>query len=225
MHATRSRLLRTAASALTAAGLVIGIAGCVEGPTTAGTAASEPAAQPAPTMAAEPSPGPSAAAGQVPVRDAAPTPQVSRPEPVRIQIKDIGLDLQVVPTGVKDDGEMILPDNHVQAGWYRYGPPPGAPAGSSVLAAHLDTGTESLPISRLDELSPGAEVVVTRADGSTVRYAATGTEQIAKRELNGGELFKREGEPLLRLVTCGGEWMEADEDYADNIVLTATPIP
>ncbi|CEA08374.1 Sortase family protein [Arthrobacter saudimassiliensis] len=227
MTPSRPRLPQAAGLILASAAVSLGAVSCsTSAPSPAGQvqatapAPSSVSAGPAP-LAPQPTPAP----GDIPVRDAAPTPEITRPAPVRVQIEEIGLDLEVVPTGVRDDGEMVLPDNHRQAGWYRYGPPPGSPAGSAVLAAHLDTGTEALPIARLDEVRPGTVVTVTRSDGSTVRYAAGSVEQIAKRDLNGGELFDRSGEPLLKLVTCGGEYVEADDDYADNIVLTAAPLP
>lgn len=225
MNSPRPRLSQAAGLLLASAAVALGAVSCSASTQDPAAPAQATGPMPSSVTAGPAAPEPAQAPGNVPVRDAAPTPEISRPEPVRVQIEDIGLDLEVVPTGVRDDGEMVLPDNHRQAGWYRYGPPPGSPAGSSVLAAHLDTGTEALPIARLDEVRPGTVVTVTRSDGSTVRYAAGSVEQIAKRELNSGELFDRSGEPLLKLVTCGGEYVEAADDYADNIVLTAAPLP
>ena len=117
--------------------------------------------------------------------------------PVRIQVEGTGIDLEVVPVGVEDNGAMTLPDNHYQAGWYRYGPAPGADEGSTVLAAHVDSRTEQLPIAGLKDVDTGTIITVTREDGSILRYATEGVENIAKTSLDGHRLFDRTGEPRL----------------------------
>lgn len=225
------------ASAAVLAALAAGTAACG---TPAEPAGDSPAAVSAPATAAAtqtadstPPSGPvpaSSPAGQIPapssipVRPATPEPAVSIPAPVRVEVEGTGISLEVVPVGVEDNGAMTIPDNHYQAGWYKYGPAPGADAGSSVLAAHVDSRTEQLPIAGLKDVPPGTIVTVTREDGSVQRYATEKVENIAKRSLDGHRLFDRTGEPRLKLVTCGGKWLEAEDDYEDNVVLTAAPV-
>ncbi|MBF4995438.1 class F sortase [Arthrobacter gandavensis] len=160
----------------------------------------------------------------MPVRQATPVPAEAIPAPVQVQVEGTGIDLEVVPVGIEDNGAMTIPDNHVQAGWYKYGPAPGADAGSSVLAAHVDSKTEVLPIAGLKNVPPGTLVTVTREDGSQVTYQTQQVENIAKRSLDGHRLFDRAGDHLLRLVTCGGQWLDTENDYEDNVVLTAAPV-
>ncbi|MFJ7749137.1 class F sortase [Arthrobacter sp. NPDC097144] len=190
---------------------------------TSSAASSEPASSaPAPAASA-----PQAVAvdpSTIPIRPAVPEAEVSVPQPVRVTVEGTGIDLEVVPVGVEDNGAMTLPNNHYQAGWYKYGPAPGAAAGSAVLAAHVDSRTEQLPIAGLKDVPPGTIINVTREDGSVQRYAAEGVENIAKKTLDGHRLFERTGEPRLKLVTCGGAWLEAQDDYEDNVVLTAAPV-
>ena len=181
-----------------------------------------PAPAGSPVEAAAPAP-PVDPAG-IQVRPAVPEAEANVPQPVRITVDGTGIDLEVIPVGVEDNGAMTLPNNHYQAGWYRYGPAPGAAAGSAVLAAHVDSRTEQLPIAGLKDVAVGTIVNVTREDGSVQRYATEGVENIAKRSLDGHNLFNRTGEPRLKLVTCGGAWLEAKGDYEDNVVLTAAPV-
>lgn len=202
-----------------------------------GSCASVPgASEPAPT-------GPTATAGQaqtqspaspqslppektsgIAIRQATPEAAAAVPAPVRVQVEGTGIDLEVVPVGVEDNGAMTIPDNHVQAGWYEYGPAPGSDDGSSVLAAHVDSQTEVLPIAGLKNVAPGTRVTVTREDGSQVVYETQQVENIAKRSLDGHRLFDRTGDHLLKLVTCGGKRLDTENDYEDNVVLTATPV-
>ena len=210
------------ATAALVAALSAGATACGENPAVAPPG-------PPPTAVAQTSPAPTpAAAASAPstitLRPAVPEPAVSIPQPVRVQVDGTGIDLEVIPVGVEDNGAMTLPNNHYQAGWYQYGPAPGAMTGSSVLAAHVDSRTEQLPIAGLKNVAAGTIVSVTREDGSIQRYATESVENIAKRSLDGHKLFDRTGEPRLKLVTCGGKWLEAQDDYEDNVVLTAAPV-
>jgi len=223
-HPGRSRRHLTAAW-LAAGALALG--SCASVPAASEPAATGPAATASQTQ--QQSPGtvstlPPEGTSSIPIRQATPEAAAAIPAPVRVQVEGTGIDLEVVPVGVEDNGAMTIPDNHVQAGWYQYGPPPGADAGSSVLAAHVDSQTEILPIAGLKDVAPGTRVTVTREDGSQVIYETQQVENIAKRSLDGHRLFDRTGDHLLKLVTCGGKWLDTENDYEDNVVLTATPV-
>jgi uncharacterized C2H2 Zn-finger protein len=45
---------------------------------------------------------------------------------------------------------------------------------------------------------------------------------IIKQDLDLREVFKREGEPVLRIITCGGTYRRSGE-YQANVVVTARP--
>lgn len=162
---------------------------------------------------------------QVPVAPATQAPAQEVPAPVRVVVDGSPIDMPVVPVGVEDDSVMTIPDNHVELGWYRYGPAPGADEGAAVVAGHVDTLTEVTPMARLKDVPVGAEVRVERADGSVLRYRTESVRHVHKRSLADADLFRRTGEPVLHLVTCGGEWLEEIGDYEDNVVLRAVPVP
>ncbi len=213
-------LRRLAAAALLSAA-VVGTAAC--------GSSDAPAAVPD-TTAAPTSPGtapavPASPGAQVPIRQATPTPAEEIPDPVRVTVEGTGIELEVIPVGQEPNGAMTLPDNHYQAGWYRFGPAPGSSRGAAVLAAHVDSRTEQLPIADLDEVPAGTPVTVTRSDGSVLRYATENVRNIPKASLTEFDLFNRDGAPRLELVTCGGKWLDAAGDYEDNVVLTAVPVP
>ncbi|MCC3275031.1 MULTISPECIES: class F sortase [unclassified Arthrobacter] len=198
----------------------------------AGTAAcggsQPPSAGPDASVTAAPgasSPAPSAAAEPVPIRQATPTPAEEIPDPVGISVDGTGIELEVIPVGQEPNGAMTLPNNHYQAGWYRFGPAPGSSRGAAVLAAHVDSRTEQLPIAGLDEVPAGTPLTVTRSDGSVLRYTTQEVKNIPKASLDQFDLFDRGGAPRLELVTCGGKWLDSVGDYEDNVVLTAVPVP
>jgi len=144
--------------------------------------------------------------------------------PVSLDIEGTDIDVKVIDVGITDDDEMEIPDSFHEAGWYRYGPAPGAPAGNAVLAAHIDIGTEAMPFARLKDVEIGTIITVGREDGSRVTYRVTAVRNEPKVSLDTEELFRRDGDPQLVIVTCGGAWLSDREDYEDNVVLTASPL-
>ena len=187
----------------------------------------EPAAAGAPLeqVLAEPAPPPPAAAAPtVTTRDAAPTVVPQRPAPVRLAVPALGVDAPVEPVGVRDDGQMALPDDVDRLAWYRFGPVPGA-EGSAVFAGHVDDADQGLgALAPLRDAEPGAEVVVTDAAGTATRWRVVSREVLEKQALPVDRLFARTGEPRLVLVTCGGPFLPGVGGYRDNVVVVAEPL-
>jgi sortase (surface protein transpeptidase) len=120
---------------------------------------------------------------------------------------------------------MELPDDVGRAGWYRFGPAPGAP-GSAVLAGHVDDAEQGLgALAPLREAEPGQEVLVTDAAGATTRWRVVSRELLDKQALPVDLLFGREGPSRLTLVTCGGPFLPDVGGYRDNVVVVAEPAP
>jgi hypothetical protein len=161
--------------------------------------------------------------------DATRLPRPTRtPAPTRVSIPTIGLDVPVRPTGVVAGGplagQMALPDDPRILGWYRFGPTVGERDGAAVVAGHVDSRQYGIgPLAALAAVRPGADVVVTRADGRTLRYRVVGVERIAKQALPLDRLFARSGPHRLFLVTCGGAFVPEAGGYTDNVIVTAVP--
>lgn len=178
-------------------------------------------AQPeAPVAAPDPAPLP-----DIPVVDAAPRPPRSTKaaQPVRLQMPDADIDVEVRPTGVAKDGSMELPDTVRRAGWYEFGSTPRDDAGSTVIASHVDTESEGLgPFARLASVRKGERVVVTDRSGREHAYRIVSRRLIVATRLPVDELFDRDGRPRLVLLTCGGAY-DARSGYRDNVVVVAEP--
>ena len=145
--------------------------------------------------------------------------------PVRIEIVVIDLEAPILPLGVvSETGQMEVPENVDDVGWYRYGPAPGWP-GSAVLAAHVDMAGEGPgAFFHLDRLKTGDQINVDFDDGTTATFVVSQAERVPKGELNFDSVFSPVGQPLLRLVTCGGSFNRTTRSYDDNIVITAYPL-
>lgn len=181
------------------------------------SAATSPPARPAPAAPAGSIPRPGRAS-------AALAPAEERTQPVRLTVPAVGLEVELDAVAVAADGQMEIPDEADRAGWYQHGPAPGDDTGSVVIAAHVDTTTGPGEFLTLTEVSEGDEVVVEMADGTSTAYRIVGGEQVAKTDLAVDELFRRDGEPVLRLVTCTGDWSPQTARYTDNLVVSAVPL-
>ena len=158
-------------------------------------------------------------------RPAAPAPAADRAAPGRLAVPDLGIDTRVQPVGVREDGQMAIPDDVDRVGWYRFGPIPGEP-GSAVIAGHVDDAEQGLgELAPLRGAEPGDEVRVTADDGTTTRWRVVSREVITKAVLPLADLFRRDGPPRLTLITCGGPFLPEYRSYRDNVVVVAELLP
>ena len=146
------------------------------------------------------------------------------PAPTALEIEAIGVTAPVIPLGVvAETGQMEVPDNVDEVGWYRFGPSPGQP-GSSVLAAHVDLYGEGPGVFyNLDRLLPGDSIHVLFEGGETTTFVVTSSQRVPKGGLAVESIFAQDGEPVLTLITCGGAFNYSSRTYDDNVVVTAQP--
>jgi hypothetical protein len=166
------------------------------------------------TVAADPVAPPVAVAASAPAPAA----------PVRVALPALGVDASIVPVGVEADGQLEIPKDVSTVGWYRFGPAPGAAAGSAVLTGHVDDVNQGVGVfGRIGDLGPGDAVTVTDEAGTARNYTVLSREEWNKSEVPLDRLFDRAGEPRLVLITCGGTFDDSTLGYDDNIAITAVP--
>lgn len=208
-------------------------------PSSAPTVASSTPSAARPTITPTPSPTPSATPSPTPTPVPAPTPVIdvgtssarladldlsSAPAPARLRIESVDMEVPIVALGVDADGLMAIPEDVDEAGWYRYGPTPGA-AGNAVIAGHVDSRSQGLgAFHRLNDVAVGDIVTVTASDGTTTDFEVTGREEIPKDALVTDDLFRRDGPAQLVLVTCGGDFDADVRSYRSNVVVVANPL-
>lgn len=140
--------------------------------------------------------------------------------PVRIRAPAAGIDAAVTGTGLDAVGGLAVPADPSLAGWYHRGPRPGEP-GPAVLAGHVDWAGRPAVFQGLRRLAPGDEVVVDRADGSSVRFAVDRVVQVDKDAFPTREVYGPVAGAELRLITCGGAFDRVTGGYADNVIVFA----
>lgn len=147
------------------------------------------------------------------------------PPPARISIPSLSVDAPVLPEGVAADGQMAIPKRIDTIGWYKWGPAPGAGAGSIVMVGHVDSAIQGTgAFFTLRNIDPGALVTVTSANHRIHHYRVIAREEFPKTSVPLAAIFARTGRPRLTLATCGGSFNRATHSYTDNIVITALPM-
>jgi hypothetical protein len=143
-------------------------------------------------------------------------------EPVRLRIPAVGIDSPLTHLGVAPDRTIEVPKDFATAGWFAQGPRPGQP-GPAVILGHVDSKAGPAVFYRLARLPVGAEVLVDRADGSTIDFWVRSTQHVEKTAFPTDLVYAPTLEPSLRLVTCGGPFDHSRSSYLDNVIVYADP--
>jgi hypothetical protein len=141
-------------------------------------------------------------------------------DPLRLRVPTIGVDSSLARLAVDATGALVPPADFGQAGWFAAGPAPGE-LGPAVLAGHVDSRRGPAVFFRLDQVRPGDEVLVDRADGTTVRFTVTRVASYPKTAFPTAEVYGPAPDPQLRLITCGGAFDRSRRSYLLNVVVYA----
>lgn len=137
-------------------------------------------------------------------------------------ISALHVDAQIVPEGVDatpgDSGNLAVPADAAEVGWWDGGPAPGQ-AGTSVLAGHRAANGAFWT---LPTLAVGSKVDVIGTNAAQTEWTVTSVQQIVKDQIP-SSIWSQTGHPRLALVTCGGEFLYSIGHYADNVIVWATP--
>lgn len=146
-----------------------------------------------------------------------------QPEPTSISIGAIDVaGAPVVDVGVEANGDMEIPGAEA-VGWYRFNPAPGE-EGSSVLAAHIAYNGRNGVFRYLADVATGDTVTIGYDDGTETTFEIVEVAQYDKQALPFDRIFAKDGDPVLTLITCGGEFNPSLRSYEDNIVAYAVPV-
>ena len=113
-----------------------------------------------------------------------------------------------------------MPKNFARAGYYTGRSIPGE-IGPAIIAAHVGSKSGPAVFARLKELKPGAEVVVTRRDGSRIVFVVDRVERHPKKAFPTASVYGPTPDSTLRLITCGGTFNQASGHHLDNYIAFA----
>ena len=153
------------------------------------------------------------------------------PQSGRVVIGSLCINAPIVPTTVAGDGSLIIPADVHKVGLWTGGAAIVAPAGTTVIAGHVDDVNQGPgAMNQLRNVAPGAVVSVTETSGQVTRWQVTDVAVVGKDSLPPVVFAGKNGPRRLALVTCGGPLLHLSNGhggtygtYRDNIVVTAVP--
>jgi len=143
--------------------------------------------------------------------------------PVVVDVTRLGIHSSLVQLRKNADGTLQVPTDFARAGWYVGSAHPGDP-GPTVLVGHVDSYKGPAVFYRLRQLKQGDRITVRRADRSTVVFVVDSVRTYPKRRFPTALVYRGDGRPSLRLVTCGGAFDRRSGHYLENTVVIARPL-
>jgi sortase family protein len=140
------------------------------------------------------------------------------PKPTRLRIAALDVDAKLVDLGLDANGELEVPEDWNQPGWWKGGPRPGEP-GAAVIVGHLDGPGGPAIFANLRSLERGQKVTVSGKHGYRVQFVVQHTEAVSQSNFPTKRVYKRGGPPTLRLITCFGSWDSSSQRYTENTVV------
>lgn len=140
--------------------------------------------------------------------------------PVKLALPSLGVEAAVEPVAQDPDGAMSAPSDPDEVAWYRLGPGMGVP-GNVVFAAHVDWGGRPRVFGSLHRLEPGDPVLVVDAEGCGYEYVVESSQWVRAEGAPVEEIFAQPPEPVLTLITCGGEYVPSRREYLDRLIVRA----
>ncbi len=174
----------------------------------------------APQRGAHPYQHPDVAARSVPPLNRAP---MRRSVPQTVRIPAIGVDARIIPLGLGAYGTVEVPSLSTPnlTSWFDGGVTPGQ-IGPAVLLGHVDSAvTGPAVFYRLGDLRPGNLVYVTRADHRTAVFQVSSVNLFSQWDFPSKKIYGTTSRPVLRLITCGGEFDTKTHLYLDRTVAFA----
>ena len=147
---------------------------------------------------------------------------LSRSTPMQLAVPSIGLSAPLLGLGMDSRGAPELPpfSEPRTAGWLRDSVTPGE-AGTAVLIGHVDTRSGPAVMWNLSAVKPGALVEVSRLDGTTAVFTVDRLKSYAKAAFPAALVYGQTPDAELRIITCGGGFDRARQEYTGNVVLFA----
>jgi sortase (surface protein transpeptidase) len=145
---------------------------------------------------------------------------IKMPPGLRVVIPSIGVDATMLKLGLNSDGSLMVPEDVHLTGWWGGGPYPGDP-GPAVIVGHVDSYKGPGVFYRLRDLKTGAQVYVSRPDGTVAVFRVDSMMEVPKTQFPTQRVYAPTPVPGLRLVTCGGVFNHDTGHYLDNIIVFA----
>jgi hypothetical protein len=144
-------------------------------------------------------------------------PNMPTAPPVQLLIPLLDVHRAVEKIGANRFGVMDMPTNSWNAGWFKWGPVPGAP-GDAVIEGHAGYPGQPMIFGKLDTLRRGDRIIVVLSDGSRRLFLVVSKKTVPAGSAPPG-LADPYGPPRLTLVTCAGHFNADRYSYSSRLLV------
>ena len=150
---------------------------------------------------------------------------VAADKPRYMSIPKLGIKkARIMEIGVNAQGELGTPPNIFDVGWYRNSGAPGT-GGTAIYDGHNGGPTKEGVFKRIPELTEGDIITIERGDGEIFNYKVVNNSTIpvskANDRMNWVFRSPSPGQESLSIITCTGEWSQAQLSYLSRQFLRA----
>jgi LPXTG-site transpeptidase (sortase) family protein len=140
--------------------------------------------------------------------------------PQRIIIPRLGIGADAEHVGRTAGGNMAVPVEFENVGWFREGYIPGE-TGNAVIAGHVDDARGNRAVfGRLSDVELGDSVLVEGEEGM-LEFRVVRKEIFPYDTEDTSEIFGESDKPMLNLITCDGTWDQSRRTYTERLVVFA----
>ena len=137
--------------------------------------------------------------------------------PRYLSIEKLGIsNARVLPMGINDKGELSTPNNIFDVGWYYDSGKPGQ-GGTLLIDGHNGGPHVQGVFKALPSLSEGDIIVIERGDGAIFRYSVVENISVPLSDSNDymatAIRSPMAGRESVTLISCAGEWSQAQRTY------------
>jgi LPXTG-site transpeptidase (sortase) family protein len=141
----------------------------------------------------------------------------NRTLPVRIKIPKIGVDANIQSVGVAASGDMDVPSNADDVGWFEMGARPGE-LGSAVMAGHFDDKDGRAGVFYgISNLEIGDELFIEDDKGIFLTFVVRGIRIFDPGYVD--EVFNQVNGKYLNIITCDGAWDNKTKSFSKRLVV------
>lgn len=145
-------------------------------------------------------------------------------DPTSISLDRLGVESDLIPTGVDQAGGFVIPTQAEQASWFEPGPEPGQ-NGRSLILGHVNLHGQQGVFSRLHEARQGDVIEIEHEGAPATRWEVTQVMSEEKADWNSLNMYQELDHPQIALITCGGDLIRTAEGatYDSNVIVFARP--
>ncbi|KGX89642.1 hypothetical protein N781_07720 [Pontibacillus halophilus JSM 076056 = DSM 19796] len=138
--------------------------------------------------------------------------------PVKLSIPKISVEAEVNAVGILDNGQMGVPEQTEDIGWFEPGVKPGQ-TGNAVVAGHVDSIEGPAVFFDLEKLARGDELTIEGKDGQTLTYVVKRLQRYVTAEAPIEEIFGETEKKRLNLITCTGTFNHDLGSHEERLVV------